>query len=233
VRTLCEHTGSEVTAPRQGDRRSAERDAQRGDGHEHPRPRVRERLELLDPAERVAHAATRGPSPSPPPCAGRSDPRMPAAYALARRRVPNSWLVSTPTQRNRRDWPSRTVRRRAHRRHRCRHRGPPDQHHEGGEHHEEGTEPRREPPRACAQAPRRVVRPASSSSQRPASSSARTSRVAVSSPKTAPMTDSTMRHFHAVNPATVWISWAGPLRALIPAFVPKSPARRSREAGVL
>ena len=26
---------------------------------------------------------------------------MPAAYALARRRVPNSWLVSTPTQRNR------------------------------------------------------------------------------------------------------------------------------------
>ena len=71
------------------------------------------------------------------------------------------------------------------------------------------------PPSAWAAAPRRVVCPASSSSQRPLSSSPRSSLVLVSRPQTAPRMIRVMEILKAVNPATVCSCGAGPNRAVI------------------
>ncbi len=71
------------------------------------------------------------------------------------------------------------------------------------------------PPSAWAAAPRRVVWPASRSSQRPLSSSPRSSLVLVSSPHTAPRTIRVIEILKTVKPATVWSLGAGPNRALV------------------
>ncbi len=75
--------------------------------------------------------------------------------------------------------------------------------------------------------------PASSSSQRPLSSSPRSSLVLVSSPHTAPSSISVMEILKTVKPATVWSCGAGPNRALVAWFEPKAAASASRWAGVL
>ena len=85
---------------------------------------------------------------------------------------------------------------------------------------------------ACPVAWRRVVRPASSSSHRPASSSPRNRRVAVSSPQTAPRMISRPRHSQATSPPAVSSRRAGPNIAAKAALWPKACADFSREAAV-
>ncbi len=67
-----------------------------------------------------------------------------------------------------------------------------------------------------------VVRPASRSSHRPASSSPRIILVLVRMPQTAAVMARTVRHFQAVNPGTVSIWIAGPTSALMPVLAPNS-----------
>ena len=88
------------------------------------------------------------------------------------------------------------------------------------------------PASAWAVARRRVVWPASSSSQRPSSSSPRSSRVEVSSPQTAPRSSSVIQILKAVKPATVCSCGAGPNRALVALFAPYAAASASRAAWV-
>ncbi len=82
------------------------------------------------------------------------------------------------------------------------------------------TAPAPSPPRACAVAPRRVVRPVSSSSQRPLSSSPRSSLVLVRRPHTAPRIIRVMEILKTVKPPTVWSCGAGPNSALVALLVP-------------
>lgn len=89
------------------------------------------------------------------------------------------------------------------------------------------------PSSASAQAWRRVVRPASSSSQRPASSSPRSNLVPHSRPHTAPTRLRIPTARHCVNPATVSMPRAGPNSALNPAFDPSPATRACRSAAVL
>ena len=86
---------------------------------------------------------------------------------------------------------------------------------------------------ACTADPRRVVRPASRTSQRPASSSPRSSLVAVRIPHTEPVMARTVRHFHTVKPDTVSMRNAGPTSALMPGFEPNSFTRSRRAASLL
>ena len=79
----------------------------------------------------------------------------------------------------------------------------------------------------------RVVPPASSSSQRPASSSPRTRRVLVASPHTAPSSVQAICTLKTVKPATVWSWWAGPKSALVALEFPKAASRRSLDRAVL
>jgi hypothetical protein len=60
------------------------------------------------------------------------------------------------------------------------------------------TSPTKSPPAACDAAFRRVVQPDRNSSHRPASSSPRRSRVAISSPQTAPRIMRNIRALYAV-----------------------------------
>ncbi len=94
------------------------------------------------------------------------------------------------------------------------------------------TSPAPSPTRAFAVAPRRVVCPTSSSSQRPASSSPRSNRVPVSNPHTPPTMLSTPRDRQAVKPATVPIWCAGPSKALIPTLDPNVRTNCARASGV-
>ena len=89
------------------------------------------------------------------------------------------------------------------------------------------------PASACWVALRRVTRPASRSSQRPASSSPLVNLVLVRIPQTAPMIANTVRHFHEVKPGTVSIRIAGPTSALIPALLANCWAKMCRDASVL
>ena len=95
------------------------------------------------------------------------------------------------------------------------------------------TSPAARPARVWPVAPRRVAWPESSSSQRPASSSPRSSRVAASRPQMAPTTPRTPRLRQAVNPVTVSSRRAGPMSAFTAALAPKRRANCSRSAGVL
>ena len=89
------------------------------------------------------------------------------------------------------------------------------------------------PQSAWPAAPRRVVRPESSSSHRPRSSSPRNRRVLVSNPQTAPRIIRVIEILNTVKPATVWRSGAGPNRALVALLAPYALARASRWAWVL
>ena len=55
----------------------------------------------------------------------------------------------------------------------------------------------------------------------------------MSKPQTAPTMLRTPRQRQAVNPAIVWIWWAGPISASVAAFLPKAAANFSRAASVL
>ncbi|MBF6448309.1 tyrosine-type recombinase/integrase [Nocardia elegans] len=88
------------------------------------------------------------------------------------------------------------------------------------------------PASAAAAARRAVVAPASSTSQRPASSSPRSARVAASSPHTAPMIPSTPTACVAAYPAGVSMSGEGPNSAVRPMLVPIIATRRARSAAV-
>ena len=82
-------------------------------------------------------------------------------------------------------------------------------------------------------APRRVVCPMTNRSQRPVSSSPRSSRVPVRRPQTDPTIIRVMETLNTVNPPTVWRSGAGPNNAVVALLAPKAVARPSRSAGVL
>ena len=84
--------------------------------------------------------------------------------------------------------------------------------------------PTARPPLACAAACRRVVCPVRRSSQRPASSSPRSSLVLVSSPQMAPSTINVMMLLKMVKPATVCRAAAGPKRAALARLDPKAAA---------
>ena len=94
------------------------------------------------------------------------------------------------------------------------------------------TNPTASPAMAWTVAWRRVVRPANSSSHRPASSSPRSRRVAVSRPQIAPTMISRPNIRHATKPSIV-PSWrAGPVTAARLPLLPNVLANSSREARV-
>jgi hypothetical protein len=88
------------------------------------------------------------------------------------------------------------------------------------------------PTKAWLAARDRVVDPESTSSQRPASSSPRSRRVAVSRPHAPPTRATVIGVFQTVKPATVSSARPGPTRAAAAELVPKVSANRTRSSGV-
>ena len=85
--------------------------------------------------------------------------------------------------------------------------------------------PTRRPTSAWETALRRVAAPLRRSSQRPVSSSPRSSRVLVRSPHTAPTTMRVIETMNAVKPAKVCSCGAGPNKALAAWFDPNEAAK--------
>jgi hypothetical protein len=126
-------------------------------------------------------------------------PRLAPAYAAALRRVAASWLASAPAARNTAALDTTASEKKSSvPAAMCTFEERPTTTVLAAVMTQKTAKPTPSPAIACALPLRRVVWPASRSSQRPESSSPRESRVPASSPHTAPRMLSTPAHFQAV-----------------------------------